>query len=75
MSNKIVMSFALGLALPLWHTAARAYDVNDKLSIGGVLATTVQCQELSDAPGFSNTCETSAPLQPEFSFRPTEAEN
>jgi hypothetical protein len=74
MSNKIVMSFALGLALPLWHTAARAYDVNDKLSIGGVLATTVQCQELSDAPGFSNTCETSAPLQPEFSFRPTEAD-
>jgi hypothetical protein len=74
MSNKLVTTFTLALAWPLLNTTAHAYDVNDKLSIGGVLATTVQCQELADAPGFSNTCETSAPFQPEFSFHPTEAD-
>ena len=61
----------LTLVLPLLPTAAHAYDVNDKLSINGVLAMAAQCQELSDAPGFDNRCETAAPFQPEFSFRPT----
>jgi len=74
MSSKDVIGFTLGVALPLLPAAAHAYDVNDKLSMGGVLAMAVQCQQLSDAPGFSNTCETSAPLQPELSFRPTEAD-
>lgn len=74
MSKNFVTGFSLALALPLLPSTAHAVDVNNKLSIGGVLATTVQCQELSDAPGFSNTCETSAPFQPELSFRPTEAD-
>jgi hypothetical protein len=39
-----------------------------------VLAGAVQCQNLSDAPGFSNTCEFAAPFQPEFSYRPTETD-
>jgi len=39
-----------------------------------VLASAVQCQNLSDAPGFSNTCEFAAPFQPEFSYRPTETD-
>ena len=69
MHHKLIT--ALTLVLPLLPTAAHAYDVNDKLSIGGVLAMAMQCQQLSDAPGFSNTCETSVPFQPEFSFRPT----
>jgi porin len=61
----------LVLAVPLLNTTAHASDVDDKLSVGGVLAVTVQCQNVSDAPGFSNTCETAAPVQPELSVRPT----
>ena len=62
---------ALTLVLPLLPTAAHAYDVNDKLSIGGVLAAAIQCQDVSDAPGFSNSCETAVPFQPTVSIRPT----
>ncbi|MDX1824244.1 MAG: carbohydrate porin [Thiohalomonadales bacterium] len=75
MSKPFITGISLLMTLPLLHTtAAHAYEVNDKLSLGGVLAMAVQCQELSDAPGFSNTCETSAPFQPEFSFRPTDSD-
>ena len=75
MSKPLITGFSLLVTLPLLHTtAAHAYDINDKLSLGGVLAMAVQCQELSNAPGFSNTCETSAPFQPEISFRPTDAD-
>jgi porin len=69
MVKKIITGVVL--VFPLLKTTAHAYDVNDKFSVGGVLAVTVQCQNVSDAPGFSNTCETAAPFQPEFSFRPT----
>jgi hypothetical protein len=73
MSKPFITGFGLALTLPLLHTtAAHAYDINDKLSLGGVLAMAVQCQQVSDAPGFSNTCETSAPFQPEILFRPTD---
>ena len=63
----------LTLALSLLHPAAPAlaYDLNDQFSIGGVLAAAIQCQQLSDAPGFSNTCETAVPFQPTISIRPT----
>jgi porin len=61
----------LALTLPLVTTTALAYEVNDSLSLGGVLAGTIQCQSLSDAPGFSNTCEPAVPFQPEVSYRPT----
>jgi hypothetical protein len=68
MYPKLITALTLALLL---QPAAHAYDINDKLSLGGVLATTVQCQQLSGAPGFSNTCETTASFQPHFSFRPT----
>lgn len=74
MSKKLLSGFACALALPWLSTTAHAIEINDKLSLGGVLAMAVQCQALSDAPGFSNTCETSVPFQPEFSFRPTNAD-
>jgi len=53
---------------------AVAYDINEQLSIGGVLAGAVQCQNLSDAPSFTNDCESAVPFQPEISIRPTEAD-
>lgn len=66
----------LTLALSLLHPAAPAlaYDLNDQFSIGGVLAAAIQCQRLTDAPGFSNSCEGAVPFQPKFSIRPTEAD-
>ncbi len=53
---------------------AIAYDVNDQLSIGGLLAGAIQCQNLSDAPGFEDTCEYAVPLQPEMRFRPNDTD-
>ena len=47
-------------------------EITDKLSIGGVLAGAYQYQDLSDAPGFTNTGRGAVPFQPEISFRPTE---
>ena len=70
--NKLYQFAAL--ALLLISSPANAYDVNDQLSIGGILAGSMQCQELTDAPGFSDTCESQVPFLPEFSFRPTEAD-
>jgi len=64
----------LTLALAMLTTPALAYDINEKLSIGGVLAGAIQCQRLSDAPGFNNSCEGAVPFQPKFSIRPTEAD-
>lgn len=49
-----------------------AYDVNDKLSVGGTLALAGQCQELSDTNA-DDKCKRALPFQPEVSFRPTEA--
>jgi len=72
--SKVKVMTSLALAWPLLNTTAHAYDVNDKLSLGGVLAGTIQCQNVSDAPGSSNTCEGAVPFQTELSFRPTEAD-
>lgn len=74
MSNKLIATLSLAITLPLLHTTGHTYDVNDTFSLGGVLAGAIQCQNLSDAQDFSNTCEFAAPFQPEFSYRPTEAD-
>lgn len=55
-------------------TPLMAYDINEQLAIGGVLAVANQCQDLSDVAGSSRTCELAAPFQPELSYRPTEAD-
>ena len=73
--NKIFHpGFILALALPFAPTHTLAYDINEQVTIGGVLAGAIQCQNVSDAPGFSNTCEGAVPFQPEFSFRPTDSD-
>ena len=53
------------LSLVLSASPLHAYDVNDKLSISGVAAATVQCQEIDGAP---DHCEGGFPFQPEISF-------
>jgi hypothetical protein len=70
--KKHAAGLSLALVLLLLDTAAHAYDVSDKFSAGGLLAGAIQCQHLSNAEGFSNSCEAAAPFQAEFSFRPTD---
>ena len=48
------------------------YQINDRLSIGGVLAGAYQYQDVSDAPGFENTGRGGLSFQPEISFTPTD---
>ena len=62
---------AIALSLPLVATNTFAYEVNDYFRLGGLLAGAYQCQNVSDAPAFDNTCEGGALFQPEFSFLPT----
>jgi hypothetical protein len=70
MSNRPLIAFGRSAALSLVAMPALAYDVNEQLSIGGVLAGAIQCQDLSDAPDVANTCRGAVPFQPELSFRP-----
>lgn len=63
-----------GSVLAALCATAHAYDVNGQFSIGGVIAGTVQCQSLSEKAGADNECDRAVPVQPEFSFRPTNAD-
>ena len=65
---------AMAVTLPLVIKVGLAYELNDSLLLSGVLAGAIQCQNLTDAPGFSNTCESAVPFQPKVSFRPTETD-
>jgi hypothetical protein len=49
-----------------------AYDVTERFSIGGVIAGSMQCQNLSGDSGADNDCDGALPLQPEASFRATD---
>ncbi len=53
-------------------SAARAYDINDKLSIGGSLGMAGQCLENSGLADAENVCRGAAPFQPELTYNPTE---
>ena len=48
------------------------YEINDKLSIGGIIAGIGQYQSISDAPGFENEGRGLILLEPEISFTPTD---
>jgi porin len=68
-SSTVSRSPALALlSLLLAASPLHAYDVNDKLSISGVAAATVQCQEIDGASNGPDRCEGGFPFQPEISF-------
>jgi len=48
------------------------YEINDKLSIGGIIAGIGQYQSISDAPGFENEGRGILLFEPEISFTPTD---
>jgi len=49
-----------------------AYEINDKLSIGGIIAGVGQYQSISNAPGFENEGRGLLIFEPEISFSPTD---
>jgi len=50
------------------------YEINDKFSIGGVIAGVYQYQNLSDAPDSENEGRGVLLFEPEFSFIPTDSD-
>lgn len=50
------------------------YEINDKLSIGGMIAGEWQYQDISDAPGFDSKGRGAMVFQPEISFTPTDSD-
>ncbi|MGD2056582.1 MAG: hypothetical protein PVJ15_07225, partial [Gammaproteobacteria bacterium] len=53
-----------GVVLLVLGAPAVAYDVNEHLSIGGVIAVSGQCQKLSNKAGADNECDYAVPAQP-----------
>jgi len=50
------------------------YEINDKLSIGGIIAGIGQYQSISDAPDYENEGRGVLVFEPEISFTPTESD-
>ena len=58
----------------LWSGNGSAYEINDKLSIGGIIAGEWQYQSLSDADGFDSEGRGALVFQPEISFKPNDSD-
>ena len=69
---KTLGTLGTGMLLLVLGATAVAYDLNEKLSIGGVIAGSMQCQRLYGKAGADNDCQGALPIQPEASYRPTE---
>lgn len=51
-----------------------AYQINDQLSIGGVVAGLYQYQSITDAPGFDSEGQAALMTEPEISYTPTNSD-
>jgi hypothetical protein len=74
-SNKKVWRGLIGflsMVMVVIHAEALAFEVTDKLSIGGVLAGAYQYQEVSGGPGFGDTGRGAVPFQPEITYTATD---
>jgi len=63
----------LGIFL-VYGSIGYAYDINETLSIGGIIAGVYQHQSISDAPGFESEGRGVLVFQPEVSFMPTDSD-
>jgi porin len=76
--NKIckrITLFSLLLAFVLKSLSAAAYQVNDRLSINGILAGAYQYQVLdSSTPEYDNAGRGALPFQAEISYNPTRSD-
>jgi porin len=60
------------LGISLMTRGSLGYEINDKLSIGGVMAGIYQYDSISDTPGYESLGRGLLAFQPEISFTPTE---
>ena len=67
----LLQIFIASVILSLLSSALNAYDLDDKLSIGGIAALGGQCQEFSEGAGASNACRGALPFRPNLSYAPT----
>ena len=79
MKNEKIKKLGLGLLLAILGIFFQgsngfAYEINDKLSIGGIIAGVYQYQSLSDAPDFDSEGRGALVFQPEISFTPTDSD-
>ena len=62
----------ISLSIPIGVPSVGAYDINEKFSVGGVLAAGYHYQALDRNAGSDDEGGGAVPLQPEMSFRPTD---
>ena len=55
----------------LFVSRVNAYEMTDKLSLNGILAGAMQCQNLSSNTAGESTCKSAVPFQPELTYRLT----
>lgn len=72
MARKLFLSIICGMLVCTLSSPAMAYDINDKFSIGGVVAGAYQYQNVSGDPEADDKGNGYIPFQPEFAFTPTE---
>jgi len=72
LGNQLWIELGKVLSCSIVALSAHAEEISDRLSISGVLAGVVQCQEISDAPEIGDTCKGASPFQAELTFRPTD---
>ncbi|KPK23062.1 MAG: hypothetical protein AMK69_18645 [Nitrospira bacterium SG8_3] len=73
LTRKFIGYFTLTIALSslFIKSGALGYDINDKISIGGILAGAYQFQWVD---GDQDQVRGALPFQPEIRFRPTEVD-
>jgi porin len=74
---RLIKKFGLGclwaiFGIFLLASNGLGYEINDKLTIGGIIAGIWQYQSISDAPGFDSKGRGAMVFQPEIRFTPTD---
>lgn len=72
--NMLSTGTSMVLVISMMAASAHACAINDQLSTDDVLASAVQCQEVSNAPGLGDTRQGALPFQPEPDFWPAETD-
>ena len=74
--KKINLGLLLAMlgTLIFYGSPSFAYDINDKFSVGGIIAGVYQYQSISDAPGYDSEGRGALVFQPEISFKPTDSD-
>lgn len=69
--RRLLMLTILIMTIGFLDLPARAYEINEKLSIGGVLAGAYQYQNVSGDPEAGNKGKNATLIRPEISYTPT----